>query len=114
MTDDQTDSSAYLLPAHVIHRSGAGEGMNRTRLSRPIYIIARFAEMLIAAGSRVLNAAVFGGSTHQTLSARAFIDVMSALNGPSGNGQLIPHFGFSPIIAKPHGCKRWTLHRKRY
>ena len=42
--------------------------MNRARLSRPIYILARFAEMLIAAGSRVLNAAVFGGSTHQTVS----------------------------------------------
>jgi hypothetical protein len=33
--------------------------------------------MLIAAGSRVLNAAVFNGSTHQTLSARAFIEGMS-------------------------------------
>jgi len=52
--------------------------MNRARLSRPIYILARFAEMLIAAGSRVLNAAVFGGSTHQTLSARAFIDGMTS------------------------------------
>ena len=35
--------------------------MIRALLSRPIYILARFAEMLIAAGSRVLNAAVFGG-----------------------------------------------------
>ena len=52
--------------------------MIRALLSRPIYILARFAEMLIAAGSRVLNAAVFGGSTHQTLSARAFIDGMSS------------------------------------
>jgi len=52
--------------------------MISTRLSRPIYVLARFAEMLIAAGSRVLNAAVFGGSTHQTLSARAFIDGMSS------------------------------------
>jgi len=48
--------------------------MIRALLSRPIYILARFAEMLIAAGSRVLNAAVFGGSTHQTTSARAHID----------------------------------------
>jgi len=48
--------------------------MIKARLYRPIYILARFAEMLIAAGSRVLNAAVFGGSTHQTVSARAFID----------------------------------------
>jgi hypothetical protein len=30
--------------------------------------------MLISSGSRVLNAAVFGGSTHQTTSARAYID----------------------------------------
>ena len=48
--------------------------MIRALLSRPIYVLARFAEMLIAAGSRVLNAAVFGGSTHQTTSARAHID----------------------------------------
>ena len=48
--------------------------MIKARLYRPIYILARFAEMLIAAGIRVLNAAVFGGSTHQTTSARAFID----------------------------------------
>jgi len=48
--------------------------MIRTRLPAAIYILARFAEMLIAAGSRVINAAVFGGSTHQTVSARAFID----------------------------------------
>jgi hypothetical protein len=51
--------------------------MISARLSRPIYILARFAEMLIAAGSRVVNAAVFGGSTHQTTSARAFIDGMA-------------------------------------
>ena len=48
--------------------------MIRALLSRPIYILARFAEMLIAAGSRVLNAVIHSGSTHQTLSARAHID----------------------------------------
>jgi len=48
--------------------------MTQTRLSRPLYILARFAEMLISSGSRVINAAVFGGSTHQTTSARAYID----------------------------------------
>ena len=48
--------------------------MINARLSRPLYILARFAEMLISSGSRVINAAVFGGSTHQTTSARAYID----------------------------------------
>jgi len=48
--------------------------MIETRLYRPFYILARLAEMLISSASRVLNAAVFGGSTHQTTSARAYID----------------------------------------
>jgi len=48
--------------------------MIRTYLPRPIYILARFAEMVISSNSRLFNAAVFGGSTHQTTSARAFID----------------------------------------
>lgn len=48
------------------------------RLPRPIYIAARLAEMLISSGSRVLNAAVFGGSTYQTTSARAHIDGMTS------------------------------------
>ena len=48
--------------------------MIRTYLPRPIYIFARFAEMVISSNSRLFNAAIFGGSTHQTTSARAFID----------------------------------------
>lgn len=48
--------------------------MTLARLYRPFYILLRFAEMLISAGSRLLNAAVFGGSTHQTTSARSYID----------------------------------------
>jgi len=44
------------------------------RLSRPIYILARFAEMILSSVSRVWNAALYKGSTHQTTSARAFID----------------------------------------
>lgn len=41
---------------------------------RPVYIAARVAEMLVSLGSRALNAFCFGGSTHQTTSARSFID----------------------------------------
>lgn len=41
---------------------------------RPIYILYRVLEMLISLISRFLNAALFNGSTHQTLSARAHIE----------------------------------------
>ena len=74
--------------------------MNRARLSRPIYILARFAEMLIAAGSRVLNAAVFGGSTHQTLSARAFIDGMSSPKWAKRQRAIDAAFWFQPNHCK--------------
>ena len=74
--------------------------MNRARLSRPIYILARFAEMLIAAGSRVLNAAVFGGSTHQTTSARAFIDGMSDPRWAKRRDIIDTAFWFQPNHCK--------------
>lgn len=48
--------------------------MKVSRLPRPIYIIVRTAEMIISTVSRAINAAVFDGSTHQTTSARAFIE----------------------------------------
>jgi len=41
---------------------------------RPIYILYRVFEMLISLVSRFLNATFFGGSTHQTLSARCYIE----------------------------------------
>jgi len=74
--------------------------MISTRLSRPIYVLARFAEMLIAAGSRVLNAAVFGGSTHQTLSARAFIDGMSSPKWAKRQRAIDTAFWFQPNHCK--------------
>ena len=74
--------------------------MIRALLSRPIYILARFAEMLIAAGSRVLNAAVFGGSTHQTLSARAFIDGMSSPKWAKRQRAIDTAFWFQPNHCK--------------
>ena len=91
--------------------------MIRALLSRPIYILARFAEMLIAAGSRVLNAAVFGGSTHQTLSARAFIDGMSSPKSQRGVGTELTGslHGMRRTTANVHGmrltqrAKPWTV-----
>jgi len=44
------------------------------RLPRPLYIALRFAEALGSAGSRLFNAAILGGSTHQSTSARAHIE----------------------------------------
>jgi len=78
--------------------------MISTRLSRPIYILARFAEMIIAAGSRVLNAAVFGGSTHQTLSARAFIDGQAILKWANRRAVIDRVFWFQP----DHCAKAWA------
>ena len=43
-------------------------------MRRAAYILLRFAEMVISSNSRLFNAAVFGGSTYQTVSARAYID----------------------------------------
>lgn len=43
-------------------------------MPRPLYIAYRFGEGVVSIISRTINAAVFGGSTHQTTSARAFIE----------------------------------------
>lgn len=45
-----------------------------TRLPRPLYIVARFLYLIAAAFSRLFNSAVLGGSTHQTTSARAYME----------------------------------------
>lgn len=47
------------------------------RLPRPVYIAARLAEALVSAFSRFMNAALLGGSTAQSVSARAYIDGMT-------------------------------------
>jgi len=54
------------------------------RLPRPLYIALRFAEALGSAGSRLFNAAILGGSTHQSTSARAVrvVHVHSAAQKP--------------------------------
>lgn len=44
------------------------------RMPRPLYILYRVAEMMVSLVSRFINAAFLGGSTHQTTSARAFIE----------------------------------------
>lgn len=48
-------------------------------MSRAAYIAYRVAEMAISLLSRFINAALLGGSTHQTTSARAFIEPMPRL-----------------------------------
>jgi len=78
--------------------------MTRTRLYRPLYILARFAEMLIAAGSRVLNAAVFGGSMYQTLSSRAFIDGQTCPKWAKRRDLIDRLFWFQP----DHCAKAWA------
>ena len=45
-------------------------------MTRAVYILLRFAEMVISSNSRVLNAVIHSGSTHQTTSARAHIGKM--------------------------------------
>lgn len=44
------------------------------RVPRPVYVAYRLAEMTVSLGSRAINAAFLGGSTHQTTSARAHIE----------------------------------------
>lgn len=48
--------------------------MSLPRMPRPLYIAYRVAEMAVSLFSRFINAAFFGGSTHQTTSARAHIE----------------------------------------
>lgn len=48
--------------------------MRLPSMPRPLYIAYRVAEMAVSLFSRFLNAALFGGSTHQTTSARAHIE----------------------------------------
>lgn len=43
-------------------------------MNRALYIPLRLATDLVSAGSRAINAIFFGGSTAQTLSARAYLD----------------------------------------
>jgi len=43
-------------------------------MPRPIYVLYRLTESLVSSLSRFGNAAFLGGSTHQTISARAFIE----------------------------------------
>lgn len=45
-----------------------------TRLPRPVYIAWRVVESLGQVATRFVNAAMFGGSTHQSTSARAHIE----------------------------------------
>lgn len=48
-------------------------------MERCFYIAYRVVEMLISLVSRFVNAAILGGSTHQTTSSRAFIEPMPRL-----------------------------------
>lgn len=41
---------------------------------RALYIVYRIFEMLVSIASRAFNAAILGGSTHQTTSARFYIE----------------------------------------
>ncbi|MDO9639698.1 MAG: hypothetical protein Q7J44_14250 [Pseudotabrizicola sp.] len=43
-------------------------------MPRPLYIIFRVLHDLVAVGSRLINAAGYEGSTHDTLSSRSYFD----------------------------------------
>jgi hypothetical protein len=45
-----------------------------TRYPRPVYILIRLGSSTLSVVSRFANATFFGGSTYQSLSARAWID----------------------------------------
>jgi hypothetical protein len=72
-------------------------------LPRPLYIAYRVAEMSVSLFSRFLNAAFLSGSTHQTTSARAYIEPMPRL-------QIFINFLF---FWQDNHCKRaWQLEIK--
>lgn len=68
-----------------------------TRLPRPLYIVWRVVEMLAQIVSRFINAAFFGGSTRQTLSARAFIE-----QWPRGRARIDAFFA---LFGWPDHCR---------
>jgi hypothetical protein len=51
--------------------------MTLLRMPRPVYVFYRLGESLLSSLSRFCNAAFFAGSTHQTISAQAFIESAS-------------------------------------
>ena len=61
----------YILAPNQAEIAERREVLAMKRLS---YIIHRFFEMLVSIISRTFNALVLGGSTHQTTSARMYIE----------------------------------------
>jgi len=48
--------------------------IGKARYPRPVYIVLRTIEASGEIASRFINAACFGGSTHQSVSARAYLE----------------------------------------
>ncbi len=70
------------------------------RLPRPLYIAYRVGEMLAQIASRFVNAACFGGSTRQTVSARAFVE-----QWPRGLDRI--NAVFRPFGVENHCANAW-------
>lgn len=70
------------------------------RMPRPAYIVWRVLEMLGQIASRFINAAFFGGSTRQTLSARAYVE-----QWPRGRRRIDAVFAF--FGSKDHCQSAW-------
>jgi len=70
-------------------------------MTRAAYILLRFAEMVISSNSRLFNAAVFGGSTYQTVSARAWIEGQADAIWARRRDRIDRVFWFDP-----HHCQR--------
>jgi hypothetical protein len=69
-------------------------------LPRPIYIVWRVVEMLAQIASRFVNAAFMGGSTRQTVSARAYVE-----QWPRGLGRI--NAMFRPFGIDNHCAAAW-------
>lgn len=81
-------------------------------MSRPTYIAYRTFEMLVSLGSRAINAGLFGGSTHQTLSARSFIEGRTNPVWAKRRDRIDWLFGWQKTLLghdMPH-CE-WAFHR---
>jgi len=79
------------------------------RLPRPVYIAWRVIESLGQVSSRLCNAAIFGGSTRQSISARAHIE-----QWPKGRARINQFSVCSgrSITARHHGLQRSMMPAK--
>jgi hypothetical protein len=72
---------------------------------RPIYILIRLGESTLSVVSRFCNAMFFGGSTYQSLSARAWVESSSSPKWAKRRDRI--DWIFSKLFLQPDHCKTY-------